>query len=74
MGCPAAGTEGFATIHALGSDKEAKGGTLESIELVGSTEKLEWMQTPEALNVKLPASMSCKYAYVLRIGVAQPGK
>jgi len=69
MGCPASGAEGFATIHALGSEKEAKGLTLESIELIGSTEKPTWMQTPEALNVKLPVSMSCKYAYVLRIAV-----
>jgi alpha-L-fucosidase len=67
MGCPTSGTEGFATIHALGSDKEAKGLTLESVELIGSTDKLTWLQTPEALNVKLPASTSCKYAYVLRI-------
>jgi alpha-L-fucosidase len=67
MGCPASGTQEFATIHALGSEKDAKGLTLESIELAGSTEKMDWMQTPEALNVKLPASMSCKYAYVLKI-------
>jgi alpha-L-fucosidase len=68
MGCPTAGSEGFATIHAFGSDKEAKGMTIGSIELIGSTEKPTWMQTPEALNVKLPASTSCQYAYVLKIG------
>ncbi|WP_263350356.1 alpha-L-fucosidase [Acidicapsa acidisoli] len=68
MGCPAAGTEAFATIHAFGSDKEAKGMTIGSIELIGSTEKPMWMQTPEALNVKLPASTNCRYAYVLKIG------
>ena len=69
MGCPASGTQGFATIHALGSEKDAKGLTLESVELIGSTEKPSWMQTPEALNVKLPAAMSCKYAYVLKIAM-----
>jgi len=69
MGCPANGADGFATIHALGSDKEAKGMTLESIELIGSNDKPVWMQTPEALNVKLPASASCKYAYVLKIAL-----
>jgi alpha-L-fucosidase len=69
MGCPASGTQGFAAIHALGSEKDAKGLTVESIDLIGSTEKLEWMRTPEALNVKLPASMSCKYAYVLKIAM-----
>ncbi len=65
MACPADG--GYATIHALGADHEAKGLTFDSIELVGSTEKLTWMQTPEALNIKLPSSASCQYAYVLKI-------
>ena len=69
MGCPANGAEGFASIHAFGSDKDARGLTIESIDLIGSTDKLTWMQTPEALNVKLPASASCQYAYVLRIAV-----
>jgi alpha-L-fucosidase len=69
MGCPAASADGYATIHAFGSEKEAKGLTLDSIELIGSDEKLTWLQTPEALNVKLPAGENCKYAYVLRIGV-----
>jgi alpha-L-fucosidase len=69
MGCPASGDPGFATIHALGSAKEAKGLKLDSVELIGSSEKLTWLQTPEALNVQLPASGSCTYAYVLRIKV-----
>src|ERR1700728_1162304 len=47
MGCPTAGSQAFATIHAFGSEKEAKGLALESIELVDSNEKLTWMQTPE---------------------------
>jgi len=73
MGCPASGAEGYATIHALGSDKEAKGLKLQSVELIGAKdslgEKLTWLQTPEALNVKLPASASCTYAYVLKIAL-----
>ena len=69
MGCPAAGAEGFATIHAMGSEKEGKGLNIGSIELIGSTEKLTWLQTPEALNVKLPASASCQFAYVLKIAM-----
>jgi alpha-L-fucosidase len=68
MGCPA---DGAVTIHAFGSAKEAQGLTLNSIELVGSTEKLTWLQMPEALNLKLPSGASCKYAYVLRIGVTE---
>jgi alpha-L-fucosidase len=72
MGCPVDEASGYAAIHAMGSAKEAKGLLLDSIELVGAAnpaEKLTWMQTPDALNVKLPASASCKFAYVLRITV-----
>jgi alpha-L-fucosidase len=69
MGCPTDAASGYAAIHALGSSKEAKGFTLDSIDLIGSTEKLIWMQTPDALNVKLPASASCNFAYVLRIAM-----
>jgi alpha-L-fucosidase len=67
MACPADAASGFASIHALGSAAEAKGLTIESIELIGSAEKLTYLQTPEALNVKLPAAANCKYAYVLKI-------
>ena len=75
MGCPADGaTGGSGTIHALGSAKEAAGLTLTSVELVGSQEKVNWLQMPEALNVKLPAGAACKYAYVLRIGVSEGAK
>jgi len=53
----------------LGSDQAAKGLTLSSIELIGSTDKVTFDQTADALQVKLPASASCKYAYVLKIAV-----
>ena len=72
MGCPTDAASGYAAIHAMGSAKEAKGMTIDSIELVGSSdaaEKLTWMQTPDALSVKLPAGASCTYAYVLRIAM-----
>ncbi len=67
MACPADAASGSATIHALGSDKDAKGITFDSVELVGSSEKLTWKQEPDALNVKLPASAPCSYAYVLKL-------
>ena len=69
MGCPTDAASSYAAIHALGSANEAKGLTIDSIELVGSSEKLTWMQTPEALNVQLPASAHCKYAYVLKLAM-----
>jgi alpha-L-fucosidase len=67
MACPADAASGSATIHALGSDKDAKGLTFDSIELVGSSEKITWKQESDALNVKLPASAQCNYAYVLKL-------
>jgi alpha-L-fucosidase len=69
MGCPTDAASSYAAIHALGSANEAKGMTFGSIELVGSSEKLTWMQTPEALNIQLPASANCKYAYVLKLAM-----
>jgi hypothetical protein len=41
------------------------------VELVGSTAKLEFQQTPEALEVKLPTHSSGKYGYALRISSTQ---
>jgi alpha-L-fucosidase len=69
MACPADAASGSAEIHALGSDKDAKGITFDSVELVGSSEKLTWKQEPDALKVKLPASAPCSYAYVLKLAV-----
>lgn len=73
MGCPTSAADSYAAIHALGSAQDAKGLHFSSIELVGSNEKLTWMQTPEALNVQLPAGAPCKFAYVLRIATTPAG-
>jgi alpha-L-fucosidase len=67
MGCPAEGSGGSAIIHALGSEKEAKGLNIDSIELVGSNEKITYQQSSDALRVTLPASAKCSIAYVLKI-------
>lgn len=66
MGCPANG--GKVAIHALGAEKEAKGLSFASVELVGSPVKVEWKQNADALEVTLPADAKCEYAYALRIG------
>lgn len=65
MGCPA---DGKAAIHALGAEKEAKGLSIASVELVGSQGKVEWKQNADALEVTLPADAKCEYAYALRVG------
>jgi len=64
MGCPA---DGKAVIHAMGWAHEAKGMAIGSVELLGSTGKVDWTQTAEALQATLPAGTSCEYAYVLKV-------
>ena len=68
MGCPASGSERSAVIHAMGTANQGKDLTPKSIELVGSTGKVTWQQSADALTVKLPAEAACQIAYVLRIG------
>jgi alpha-L-fucosidase len=60
MACP---PDGKATIHSMGSARLAIG----SVELLGSTEKVTWNQTSDALEVTLPSGASCKYAYALKL-------
>ena len=69
MGCPAAGSNGSAVIHAMGSDHEGKGMTIGSIQLVGSSDKVTYQQAGDALQVTLPASAKCEFAYVLNIAM-----
>jgi len=64
MACPA---DGKATIHALGSAHEAAAFSIGNVELLGSSEKVSFTQTADALNVTLPAGAACKYAYALRL-------
>jgi hypothetical protein len=52
--------DGHAAIHSLGSTQEAKGMQIMNVELVGSSAKIEWRQTEDALEVKLPAVAPCK--------------
>jgi alpha-L-fucosidase len=67
MACPTTPASADVSIQALGSGKEAKGLTIDSVELIGSKDKVTFQQTADSLSVKLPASMSCKYAFVLKI-------
>ncbi|UWZ84692.1 alpha-L-fucosidase [Occallatibacter riparius] len=60
MACP---QDGKGTIHSLGSSSLPIG----NVELLGSTSKVTWNQTAEALEVTLPAGASCKYAYTLKL-------
>jgi alpha-L-fucosidase len=64
LACPADGT---ATIHALGLAGEAKGKVIHEVATLGSTQKTNWLQTTDALSVKLPADADCKYGFALRV-------
>ena len=69
LACPADGT---ATIHALGLAGEAKGKVIREVDLLGSSQKVSWLQTTDALNIRLPEDADCKYAFALRIKFAFP--
>jgi alpha-L-fucosidase len=60
-------TEAKAVIHALGSEHQAKGLQITSVELLGSSAKLTWRQTEDALEVTVPGTAPGKFAFVFRI-------
>ncbi|MGA2218643.1 MAG: alpha-L-fucosidase [Terracidiphilus sp.] len=64
MACP---KDGKGTIHSLGWAHEGKSIPIASVELLGSTDKVTWVQGADALKVTLPAGAACKYAYALKL-------
>ena len=64
MACPA---DGKGTIHALGTGQQETSLPVTSVELLGSSEKVTWRQTADALEITLPAGAACKYAYSLKL-------
>jgi alpha-L-fucosidase len=64
MACPA---NGKATIHALGTAHEGSSISIGNVELLGSTDKVTWSQTADALDITLPSNAACKYAYTLKL-------
>jgi alpha-L-fucosidase len=67
LACPADGT---AVVHALGLAGEARGKAVREVDLLGSSQKVNWLQTSDALKVKLPADADCKYGFALRVKFA----
>ncbi len=64
MACPA---DGKGTIHALGIGQQSASLSVTSVELLGSSEKVTWRQTADALEISLPQGAACKYAYSLKL-------
>ena len=64
MACP---KDGKATIHSLGWAHEGAALPVANIELLGSPDKVTWTQSANALEVTLPGSAECKYAYALKL-------
>ena len=64
LACPQDET---ASIHALGLSGTAKDLTIQSVELLGSQRNVDWLQTTEAINVKLPPDAACKHGFALRV-------
>jgi alpha-L-fucosidase len=64
MACP---TDGKGVIHALGNSQASASLAVTSVELLGSTEKVTWRQTADALEITLPPGAACKYAYALKL-------
>ncbi len=64
LACPADGTT---EVHALGFVGAAKGRNILGVDLLGSTKKVNWLQTTDALNIKLPADAACRYGFALRV-------
>ena len=64
MACP---KDGKATIHSLGWAHEGRAMPIANIELLGSGDRVTWTQGATELEVTLPNSASCQYAYALKL-------
>jgi alpha-L-fucosidase len=67
MACP---SDGKATVHSLGWSHEGASVPIAKVELLGSSEKVAWTQGANALEITLPGSAACKYAYALKLTAA----
>ena len=56
---------GVLPIRSLGTSKY--NGKVSSVELIGSSSKISFKQTVEALEIQLPATKPCEHAFVFRV-------
>jgi alpha-L-fucosidase len=71
LACP---TDRTATIHSFGLAGEGSGVQIQEVRLLGSADKVDWLRTTDALNVRLPRGAACKHGFALRPSVANPGR
>jgi alpha-L-fucosidase len=61
--------DGHFVIHSLGSAQQAKGVSITNVELLGSSAKLDFHQSPDALDIRVPTATAPlgKFAFVFRL-------
>lgn len=59
--------DGVVHINSLGYNEKCPQGTFATVELLGSSEKLQWEQKPYEMVVTLPKERPCDLAYVLKL-------
>ncbi len=64
LACPADGT---ASVHSFGLAGEGREVQILDVSLLGSAERVEWLRTTEALNVRLPQRAGCTHGFALRL-------
>ena len=57
-------------MHALGLAGDGGSLVIQAVDLLGSSQKVEWRRTTDALNLKLPQDADCKYGFALRVKLA----
>jgi len=66
MACPPDGT---ASIHSLGTGPQGMGYQTLNLSLLGSSDKVDWVQDDSELDIKLPKGYDCKHGFALRVRI-----
>jgi hypothetical protein len=61
-------------IHSLGSAQQAKVLTISNVELLGSSTKVEFRQSSDGLDIRVPATATLpgKFAFAFRLSTTNP--
>jgi len=59
--------DGHFVVHSLGSAQQAKGLRISNVELLGSPAKLDWHQSPDALDFRVSSPPPGKFAFAFRL-------